>query len=123
MSFDYDDARETAKEIIEDYGGASSLVKKGTTGGYDSGGNIQANSPDVTIIGIVTPLVSYKTAEVDGESIIKGDAWAFFYTESNIAIEIDMQITINSKTFSVKDIKILSSVNDINIYTKLQLRK
>lgn len=123
MSFDYEDARETAKEIINDYGSASSIVKKGTTGGFDSGGNVQADSADIVINGIITPLISYKTNEIDDDSIITGDAWAFFYTESVVAIAIDMQTTINGKTFSIKGIKSLSSIEDVNVYTKLQLRK
>lgn len=123
MSFDYDDAREIAKEIISDYGSPSSVIKKGSTGGFDSGGNVSPASPDLSIEGIITPLVSYKTHEIDGKAIITGDAWAFFYTESDVEIKIDMQTTINGKTFSVKGIKSLSSVEDVNIYTKLQLRK
>ena len=123
MSFDYDDARETAKELIECFGASSSLVKKGTTGGFDEGGNAESDSPDITIDGIITPLVKYKTHEIDGKTIITGDAWAFFYTESTVEIEVDMQATINGKTFSVKGVEILSSVDDINIYTRLQLRK
>ena len=123
MSFDYAKARATAKKIISKFGQTSSLVKKGTTGGFDEGGNAEADSPDITIDGIITPLVSYKDNEVDGESIIIGDAWAFFYTESTVEIKVDMQATVNGKTFSVKGIKRLSSVDDINIYTRLQLRK
>lgn len=123
MPFNYDKARATAKKTIVKYGNDSVLVKKGTTGGFDSGGNVEPDSPDSTIVGIITPLISYKNNEVDGETIIKGDAWAFFYTESAVPIEIDMQLTINGKTFSVKGIGSLSSVDDINIYTRLQLRK
>ncbi len=123
MAFDYTKARATAKKIISKFGQPSSLVKKGTTGGYGVGGNIEADAPDITIDGIITPLVSYKTNEIDGESIIIGDAWAFFYTESIVDIEVDMQATINGQTFSVKGIKRLSSVDDINLYTRLQFRK
>ena len=123
MSFDYTKARETAKKIISKFGKSSSLVKKGTTGGFDEGGNTEADSPDIAINGIITPLVKYKTHETDGKTIIKGDAWAFFYTESAVEIEVDMQTTFNGKTFSVKGIEVLSSVDDINIYTRLQLRK
>jgi len=123
MSFNYAKAREKAKKIIAKYGFASSIVKKGTTGGFDSGGNVQADSADVVINGLIAPLISYKTNEIDGDSIITGDAWAFFYTESVVAIAIDMQTTVNGKTFSIKGIKTLSSVEDINVYTKLQLRK
>jgi hypothetical protein len=123
MSFNYTKARATAKKIISKFGQPSSIVQKGTTGGFDEGGNAEADSPDITIDGIITPLVQYKTNEIDGESIIVGDAWAFFYTESTVDIAIDMQVTINSKTFSVKAVKKLSSVDDINIYTRLQFRK
>ena len=123
MAYNYNKARDRAKKIISRFGSASSLVKKGLTGGFDSEGNVEADSPDVIISGIATPLVSYTSKEIDGTSIIAGDAWVLFYTDSATIIEIDMQITINSKTFSVKNIEKLSSVDDINIYTKLQLRK
>lgn len=123
MAFDYTKARTTAKKIITKFGQPSSLVKKGSTGGYDESGNIEPDSPDTIIEGIITPLVKCKTNEIDGESIIVGDAWAFFYTESAVGITIDMQATINGQTFSVKGIKKLSSVNDINLYTRLQFRK
>jgi len=123
MAYNYTKARARAKKIITKFGKPSSLIKKGTTGGFSEGGNVEADSPDVTIIGIITPLIKYKTNEIDGESIIIGDSFAYFHTESNLDIEIDMQTTVNGQTFSVKSIKILSSVDDINIYTRLQLRK
>ena len=123
MAYNYNKAREQAKKIISKFGSASSLVRKGLTGGFDSEGNVEADSPDILINGIATPLVSYTSKEIDGTSIISGDAWVLFHTDSATIIEIDMQITINSKTFSVKNIERLSSVGDINIYTKLQLRK
>jgi len=123
MAFNYTGARKRAKKIITKYGEDSSLVKKGITSGKDRDGDPIANTPDITIIGIITPLIEYETKEIDGKSIIVGDAWAYFHTESNIDIEIDMQTTINSKPFSVKGIETLSSVDDINIYTRLQLRK
>ena len=123
MSFNYTKARATAKKIITKYGAANSLVKKGNTSGKDKDGDPIADTPDISIAGIITPLVQYKTSELDGDSIISGDAWAFFYTESIVPIEIDMQATVNGKTFSIKGIKRLSSVDDINVYTRLNLRK
>lgn len=121
MTFNYDKANATAKKIINKYGGAGSLIKKGTTGGFDSGGNTKPDSPDVAIDGIITPLVKYKSNEIDGETIIKGDSWVFFQSAS--LVEIDMQTTINNKTFSVKGIETLSSISDINIFQRLHLRK
>lgn len=121
MPFDYQKARETALKIIAKYGAPGSVVKKGTTGGFDSKGDSKADVPDSTIYGTVTPLVQYKTSEIDGSKIQVGDAWVFFHSNTPPAIE--MQTTINGKTFRIIDIVKLSSVDDINIYQKLQLRK
>ena len=121
MSFDYNNARATAKKLIEKFGQPGSLVKKGNSGGYDSSGNVIAPQPDVTINGTVTPLLRYKQAEIDGESVLSTDSYAFFH--SSTAPAIGMMININSQQFRVIDLKTLDSVDDINIYRKLQLRR
>ena len=123
MSFDYNEYRETAAGMITDYGGAGQIVKKGTTGGKNVSGDVTADTPDLTIDGIVTPLVKYKTSEIDGDSILNGDSWVYWQTDSATEIEVNMQITLNSVTFSIKDINPFSSIDDINLYYKLQLRK
>ena len=121
MSFNYTKARSTAKKIIKKYGNDGTVVTKGTTGGFDSSGDPKADVPDSTIYGIITPVVKFKTAEIDGETIKKGDGWVFFH--SNTEVVPDMQTTINGETFRVKGVGVLSSVDDIEIYQRLHLRK
>ncbi len=120
MAFDYSGARAEAFALIAEYGAAGQAIKKGTTGGYDSEGNVTPDIPDVAIDGTVTPLLQYKTREIDGSSIQMGDSFVFFHSET--APEINMQITINSKTLRIVDIYKLDSVGDINVFRKLQLR-
>ena len=44
-----------ARQAIEKYGSAGQVIKKGSTGGFDSSGNVKADEPDITIAGLVTP--------------------------------------------------------------------
>lgn len=119
--FDYADAAATAKELIEFFGQAGDAVKEGNSSGWDSSGNVIAATPDVTINGTVTPLLQYKKLEIDGEHILATDSYVFF--SSTVAPEIDMMVTINSQKFRIQNLVILTSVDDINIYRRLQLRK
>jgi len=120
MSFNYSEARSRAEKIITKFGSAGIVILKGSSGGFDDNGDATPDTPDTTINGIITPLVKYKTSEIDDKSIQNGDAWVFFHSDSDITI--NMQTTVNSKTFRVVDVIKLSSVDDINIYTRLQLR-
>ncbi len=121
MAFDYVGARTLAKELITTFGGAGSFVKKGSTGGYDSSGNLTPDTPDVVITGLTTPLLSYKNMEIDGSTIISGDSYLFFHSET--APTIGMQTTVNGIEFRVVDLITLTSVDNINVYRKIQLRK
>ena len=121
MGFDYDDARATAKELIECFGGDGQLVLKGTSGGFDNDGNATPDTADSIIDGIITPLMKYTTMEINGKSILENDAWVFFHSDETPLV--NMQITLNGKTFRVVDTGELSSVDDVTIYNKLQLRK
>lgn len=121
MSFDYNRARALALKVITKYGKAGTVIEKGTTGGFDDSGNSTPDTPDTIINGTITPLVQYKTKEIDGKSILTGDSWVFFH--SDIEPRINMQVTLNSKTFRIIETFPLSSVDDINIFRKLQLRK
>ena len=124
MAFDYDESRLDAFEIINDFGGSGSVVSKGSTGGFAQDGSILANSNDTTITGSISPLMSYKNNEIDGKSIIMGDSFVYFQADTNAdKINVDTQVTLNSKTFKVKSVKDLSSITDINVFYKLQLRK
>ena len=124
MTFDYDAAKERAKQAIEKYGGAGHVIKKGTSGGYDSSGNIAPDVPDVpdvVIDGIITPLVLYTVKEIDGTTIVSGDSWVYFQSETSP--EVNMQVTLNGVTLRIVAMPTVASVGDIVLYYKLQLRK
>ena len=121
MAFNYSKVRDTAKRIITNFGGAGQVIKKGIpSGGFDDNGDSIAATADVTISGIITPLLRFKKSEIDGSAIQTDDTFVFFHSDT--APEIDMQITLNSKTFRIIDIVTLSSVDDINVFRRLQLR-
>lgn len=121
MPFDYADARETAENIIKNFGQAGTFTLIGNTGGFDENGDIVVPTADVIITGTITPLLRYKKYEVDGDSIQKGDNFVFFH--STTAPLINMQTTLNSESFRVVKAETLTSVDDINVYRKIQLRK
>lgn len=120
MAFDYDGARAEAFALISEYGEAGQVVLKGTKGGFDSEGNATPDVPDVVIDGTITPLLQYRTREIDGTNILSGDTFVFFHSET--APEINMQVTINSKTLRIINIYKLDSVGGVNVFRKLQLR-
>lgn len=121
MAFDYTGARQVAESIINEFGAAGSVVKKGTKGGYDNSGNLTPDVPDVTITGIITPLLRFKQHEVDGQNILATDSYVFFHSDD--APTIGMQTTLNGDVYRVVDIKKLDSVGNVNVYRRLQLRK
>lgn len=122
MAYDYAAARKLALKVITKFGAPGSVVKKGVSGGgFDNSGDPIPDSPDVTILGTVTPLVRFKTKEINETTIKSGDSYVLF--ASDVAPEIDMQITINFDTFRIVDLIDLSSVDDENIFRRLQLRK
>lgn len=123
--FDYNEARETAKEIIEFFGDPVDLIKLGQAGGYDEYDNPVADEPDTTISGTCSPLLDYDASmmgaynEADTQ-IQVGDKYCYYHADSSP--ELGMQITVNSVLYVVKSIVWLSSLSDVRIYTKLQLR-
>ena len=121
MGFNYEEAHADAKELIEFFGEPATVVKKGNSGGYDSSGNVIAAQPDTLIDGIATPKIDFKSSEVNGSSILMGDATVFF--ESVVAPEIGMMITLNGETYRIIDTDILTSVGDINVYRELHIRQ
>ena len=120
-AFDYANARSVAVKLITKFGQAGQVIKEGNESGWDSSGNVIAAQPDVTIDGIVTPLLQYKQFEIDGEHVLATDSYVFF--DSSTAPEIGMMITINAQQFRVVNVTIMTSVDGINVYRKLQLRK
>lgn len=122
MAYDYAAARKLALKVITKFGAPGSVVKKGVSGGgFDNNGDPIPDSPDETILGTVTPLVRFKTKEINETTIKSGDTYVFFH--SDVEPEIDMQITINFDTFRIVGLIELSSVEDENIFRRLQLRK
>ena len=120
--FDYADARVTAEALIGEFGQGVVLVKKGNDGGYDpETGDPIAPTLDTQIGGVVTPLLSYKSAEVDGELIQSGDSYCFFHSDDEP--EIGMLLTDNGKVWRVVSIIELTSVGGVNVFRKLQMRR
>ena len=120
-AFDYVNAHAVAVKLITKFGQPNNIVIKGNSSGWDDSGNQIPIEPDTIISGIVTPLLKYKQAEIDGESVLMTDSYVFF--ESDTPPEIDMMITINSQQFRIKDLTTLDSVDGINVYRKLQLHR
>ena len=120
-TFDYAQARVDAEEIITEFGGAGVFTREGNDGGYDQYGDPLPASPDVTINGIITPLLQYKTSEIDGDAIQKADNFVYFHSDT--APEIAMTTIVNGVKFSAMNLTTLDSVGDINIFRKIQLRR
>lgn len=120
--FDYGKARRVAKGLIDKFGQAGSFTKEGGgAGGYDDFGNVILPEPDTVISGIVTPLLSYKQQEIDGEQIKSTDSYVFFHSEAEPPI--GAKAVMNGSEYRVVNVKKLDSVDDVNVYRKLQLRR
>jgi hypothetical protein len=120
MSFDYEQARLDALDIISEFGFAAVVFIPGIAGDLDEWGEPTDNTPDVEIFGISTPILSFKTADIDGENIKFGDGYVYFHSDGTPAI--DMQIAINSVNYVVRGVKQLTSGENINVFTRLHLR-
>lgn len=120
-SFDYANAAATAKALIEKFGAAGQFIILGQKGGYDDFGNETPDTPDTPIDGTVTPLLQYKTREIDGINILAGDSFVFF--DSATDVEIGNQITINGDLLRAVNVYRLSSADSIRVFQKIQLRK
>lgn len=120
MPYNYIRAKEIAARAILKYGEAGQVTLKGSSGGFDDSGDATPDTPDTVINGIITPLVAYTTREIDDKTILNGDSWVYFDSETEI--EVNMQTTLNGVTFRIVKVFKLSSVDDIVIYRKLTLR-
>ena len=121
MSKDYTLSEAVAARLISNFGATGQLVKLGNSGGFDDFGEPLASQPDTIINGTVTPLLQYKSIEINGESIQSGDAYVYFDTTEDI--EINMTITINSVLFRVIDVYQFNSVGGVRVFNRLQLRR
>lgn len=128
MTFDYNKSRATAERLITKFGQSGEFVLSGDTGGYDDFGNPLPAQPDVVISGIVTPLLDFGTDtkkasyESSGLNIIAGDKYCFFHSET--APEVGYEHTQNGVAYRmVAMMKELTSVDGINTFRKIQLRR
>lgn len=120
-AFDYNKAHAVAVKLITKFGQTGEVVKVGNDSGYDTSGNAIPVQSGFVTNGRVTPLLRYKKSEVDGESVLMTDSYVFF--ESSSSPGVGMMITINDEQFRIIDISKLTSVDDISVYRKLQLRR
>lgn len=149
MAYDYLKAQAQVNGQIAKYGNDGTFVKLGSSSGYDDSGNSTIGTPDINVDGIVTPLLKYKKHEMDGTKIIVGDAYVYFDSDNDAALEVGMLIAIGTKVYRLVGIDKLehydpnrpindnSGINDgweyyfndiifqghgITVYVKLQLR-
>ena len=120
-TFDYTQARADALELIEFFGGKGQVILKGSAGGYDAKGNLTPDTDDIIYEGYITPLIGYKTAEIDGTAIQRGDNYVLFHSDDKPLIS--MTVTLGGEAFRIINVTTLSSITDITVITKLQLRK
>ena len=120
MSFDYDAAAFAARQRIEKYGGVVTFARVGNKGGFDDAGNASPNEPDYNIFPLCSPLLACKESEIDGKSIIQGDAKCLSLPDE--AIEIGMVAKINGKDWRVVAVRDVSSLKGDLIYSKVYLR-
>jgi len=121
-NFDYDNARVIAENLIAKFGQLASFYKNGSDPRpFDDAGNPRTPDPVIEIAGTVTPLLSFKQHEIDGMAILATDSYVYFHSDDEPPI--DSKITINSNEYRLVAIKKLGSVDGINIYRRMQLRK
>ena len=120
--FDYVKARGVAEKLINKFGDDGSFILAGNgSGGYDDFGNVIPPEPDAVFSGTITPLLSYKQMEVDGSRILATDTYVYFHSDNEPPI--DSKTTINGDEYRLINIKKLGSVDGVNVYRKMQLRK
>lgn len=122
-AFDYIEARAIAEELILEFGDTASLITKGQSGRDDYGQPISTEDTEIT--GLLSPLLDYDSSmmgayEQSGSEIIAGDKFAYFHSDSNPVI--GMELAANGKLYRVQSIVWLDALDGTRVYTKLQLR-
>ncbi|MCP4280978.1 MAG: hypothetical protein GY776_13375, partial [Alteromonas sp.] len=115
MATNYAGFRSLAERLIASSGQSVPLITKGNTGGYDDSGNVLAPTPDTSITGTTTPILRYKSHDVDGSSILTSDGYVFYH--SNSQAEKGMYITISGDELRVVRVTELKSVGGISVLT------
>lgn len=123
MAFDYDAARETAKGLIENFGGLGSVFVPAIPGGErQDDGTFSTGTPEILTIGIITPRLPVKKFEVDGGNIQQGDWYVFFQHNTTTTVKIGMFTTINRIAHRIVAIKEMTSLQGVNVSLQLFIR-
>ena len=117
--FDYAEAAQDAKELIDEFGGAGSFSRV-SGGGIDPVTGDSTPETTTTVTGTVTPVLSYRANEVNGESVLQGDGYVFF---DGAAVLVDDYITINAEVWRAVNISKIESVDGVTVYQRVQLRR
>ena len=117
--FDYGKAQETAERLIDKYGAPGSFTRT-TQGDIDPATGEQGAGTTTMINGTVTPVLSYKASEINGESVQRGDGYVYF---DGGEIAINDKATINGDLYRCVDVSSIKSVEGVLVYQKIQLRR
>lgn len=117
--FDYAEVEQSAKELIEFFGGDGSFsrIDGGSIDPFTGEASLQTTE---TLNGTVTPVLSYKASEIDGTVIQQGDGYVFFYGE---ALGIGDTATLNGQDYRVINVSKIESVEGVLVYQKVQVRR
>ena len=126
MSFSYTKARETAQKLIAKFGKPSRFYSLGETTTDMLGNTITVDGEEIE--GIISPKLAYSAQEIQASSSVKnsesgliaGDSYVFFHSDTEPSI--GMLTDLNNETLRVVSIEKIDSVDNINVYRKLQLR-
>ncbi|HHZ69083.1 MAG TPA: hypothetical protein EYN54_02110 [Methylococcaceae bacterium] len=123
MAFDYPDARNDAKELIEEFGGIGSVfVPAIPAGERQDDGTFSTGTPEITTVGIITLRLPVTTFEVNGGNIQQGDWYVFFQHNTTNTVEIGMFTTINGVTHRIVEISDITSLEGVNVSLQLFIR-
>lgn len=117
--FDYFKAQSTAKKLVDKFGGPT-IATKVTQVEIDPATGEVISGIERTFDGCVTPPLQATTREIDGESVLRGDAFCYFDGDE---AEIGCLFEINGATYRAVNIEKLKSVSGVLVYQKVQLRK
>ena len=117
--FDYIKAQATAKKLVEKFGESGSFTRT-VQGAIDPATGEQGAGTTTMINGTVTPVLSYKASEINGESVQRGDGYVYF---DGGEIAINDKATINGDLYSCVDVSSIKSVEGVLVYQKIQLRR
>jgi len=120
MAFDYEQAAIDASEIIAEFGEAGTVYAPAVSGDDPDTGLPMTSIAEVTLTGIITPKLKYKTSQIDGSNVLASDSFVFFDTTGEPIV--GMLTQINSELLRVVAVDSLKSVGGVKVYHKLQLR-